>query len=97
MPFACYNVRLRCNYTSAGMAELVDARDSKSRVGDNVGVRFPLPAPLVLFKRIKFKFAKWQAQTKAATFVTKCKFLLVGLSFLCYFLICVKMTHVKKL
>ena len=27
------------------MAELVDALDSKSSIGDNVGVRFPLPAP----------------------------------------------------
>ncbi len=29
----------------AGMAELVDARDSKSRDREVMGVRFPLPAP----------------------------------------------------
>lgn len=29
----------------AGMAELVDAPDSKSGFGNKVGVRFPLPAP----------------------------------------------------
>src|SRR6202171_2800955 len=31
--------------TLAGMAELVDALDSKSSSGNRVGVRFPLPAP----------------------------------------------------
>ena len=29
----------------AGMAELVDALDSKSSICEDVGVRFPLPAP----------------------------------------------------
>ena len=29
----------------AGMAELVDALDSKSSSGNRVGVRFPLPVP----------------------------------------------------
>lgn len=29
----------------AGMAELVDALDSKSSEGNFMGVRFPLPAP----------------------------------------------------
>src|SRR6266480_1677453 len=33
--------------TLAGMAELVDALDSKSSSGNRVGVRFPLPVPAV--------------------------------------------------
>jgi hypothetical protein len=32
----------------AGMAELVDALDSKSSEGNFMGVRFPLPAPALL-------------------------------------------------
>ena len=34
-----------CPVGHAGMAELVDAPDSKSGSGNRVGVRFPLPAP----------------------------------------------------
>lgn len=35
----------------AEMAELVDARDSKSRDGDIMGVRFPLSAPSEVFSK----------------------------------------------
>src|SRR5262252_8127189 len=34
-------------HSKAGMAELVDALDSKSSSGDRVRVRFPLPAPSI--------------------------------------------------
>jgi hypothetical protein len=45
----------------AGMAELVDALDSKSSEGNFMGVRFPLPAPdfqINLFKLIFFNLTK---------------------------------------
>ena len=38
------------------MAELVDARDSKSRDCEVMGVRFPLPAPKTLLKLFKILF-----------------------------------------
>ncbi len=41
---AGFHVYLRLG-RDAGMAELVDAPDSKSGSGDRVWVRFPLPAP----------------------------------------------------
>ena len=36
----------------AGMAELVDALDSKSCICKDVGVRFPLPAPDKLLSKL---------------------------------------------
>ena len=43
----------------AGMAELVDARDSKSRDREVMGVRFPLPAPIVSY----YFQIKWLSST----------------------------------
>src|SRR5580698_6427930 len=43
---ACLRAHLRCaHHIRAGVAELVDALDSKSSSGNRVWVRFPPPAP----------------------------------------------------
>jgi hypothetical protein len=39
--------------TQAGVAELVDAQDSKSCMGDHVRVRSPLPAPIGLTEPVE--------------------------------------------
>jgi hypothetical protein len=39
-------------FLEAGMAELVDALDSKSCICKDVGVRFPLPAPDKLLSKL---------------------------------------------
>src|SRR5206468_9796644 len=41
-------------HTHAGMAELVDALDSKSSSGNRVGVRFPLPAPVAPHQTVAY-------------------------------------------
>jgi hypothetical protein len=43
----------------AGMAELVDARDSKSRDCEVMGVRFPLPAPEDSLKKSRDDADQW--------------------------------------
>ena len=52
----------------AGMAELVDAPDSKSGDGDIVWVRFPLPAPCLLQTSTEKKLTCYQCILAFAIF-----------------------------
>jgi hypothetical protein len=47
LEYCNYHKPLKSNVALAGVAELVDALDSKSSFGNKVRVRFPPPAPIL--------------------------------------------------